>query len=123
MDARLHVLCEKPMASTAEQAREMYQAAEAAQVQNMVFFTYRWMPFWRYARDLIEQGAIGRCYHCDFHCIGGYARGQNYMWRFDGARANGVLGDLGSHAIDLARWLVGDIAQVRAQLGTAVTRH
>ncbi len=120
--AGLHVMCEKPMASTARQALEMYRKAEAAQVRHMVFFTYRWMPFFRYARDLIEQGAIGRCYHCEFHYLGGYARGENYMWRYDQDRANGVLGDLGSHTIDLARWLVGDIHRVSARLGVAVNR-
>jgi len=123
LSAGLHVLCEKPMASTAQQAREMYEKAEAAHVRHMVLFTYRWMPFFRYAHDLIEQGAIGRCYHCEFHYLGDYARGDNYMWRYDQDRANGVLGDLGSHFIDMARWLVGDIAQVSAKVGVAVTRR
>ena len=122
LSAGLHVLVEKPMASTARQAREMYEKAVAAKVRHMVSFTYRWMPYFRYARDLIEQGAIGRCYHCDFHYLGGYALGENYMWRFDQDRANGVLGDLGSHTIDLARWLVGDIARVSAGLGVFVKR-
>jgi predicted dehydrogenase len=122
LKAGLHVLCEKPMASTAQQAREMYETAEAAKVRHMLFFTYRWMPYFRYARDLVEQGAIGRCYHCEFHYLGGYARGENYMWRFDQDRANGVLGDLGSHTIDLARWLVGDIDRVSAGLSVSVRR-
>src|SRR3989442_605834 len=46
--AGLHVLCAKPLAMTAQQAREMYDRAEAAHVKHMVFFTYRWMPFFRY---------------------------------------------------------------------------
>jgi predicted dehydrogenase len=123
LDAGLHVLCEKPVAMTAQQAREMYEKAEAAGVKNMVLFTYRWIPTFRYARDLIEQGAIGRCYHAELHYLSSYARGDNYMWRFDQARANGVLGDLGSHFIDMARWLVGDIARVSARLDVFVKRR
>jgi predicted dehydrogenase len=122
LGAGLHVLCEKPLAMTAQQAREMYEKADAARVKHMVLFTYRWMPFFRYARDIVEQGAIGRCYHCEFHYLGGYARGENYMWRYDQDRANGVLGDLGSHFIDMARWLVGDITQVSASLGVSIKR-
>jgi predicted dehydrogenase len=121
--AGLHVLCDKPLASNAQQAREMYEKAESAGVKHMVLFTYRWMPFFRYVRDLIDQGYIGRFYHCEFRHLMGYARErEGYGWRFDQKRANGILGDLGVHAIDLARWLVGDITRVSAQLGIHVDR-
>ena len=120
--AGLHVLCDKPLAITAQQAREMYEEAEAARVKHMVLFTYRWMPFFRYVRDLIDQGYIGRFYHCEFRFVMGWAREKEYSWRFDQNRANGVLGDLGAHMIDLARWLVGDISRVSAQLGVFVDR-
>ncbi len=122
LQAGLHVLCDKPLAVNAQQAREMYARAEAAGLITLVLFTYRWMPFYRYAYDLVKQGAIGRCYHAEFHYLAGYARGQDYSWRFDQQRANGALGDLGSHVIDLARWFVGDICQVSAQLGVSVAR-
>jgi predicted dehydrogenase len=85
-------------------------------------FTYRWMPFLRYVRDLIDQGYIGRCYHCEFRYLMGHGRQKEYLWRFDQKRANGVLADMGSHMIDLARWLVGDISRVSAQLGVFVDR-
>jgi predicted dehydrogenase len=120
--AGLHVLCDKPLAITAQQAREMYEEAEAAKVKHMVLFTYRWMPFFRYVRDLIDQGYVGRCYHGEFRFLMGYAREKEYHWRFDQNRSNGVLGDLGSHMIDMARWLVGDISRVSAQLGVFVDR-
>jgi len=122
LGAGLHVLCEKPLAVTAQQAREMYDKAEAARVSHMVLFTYRWMPFFHYARDLVEQGIIGRFYHCEFHYLSGYARNPEYSWRFDQERANGVLGDLGSHMIDMARWLVADITKVKAELSVCVNR-
>ncbi|HSL42102.1 MAG TPA: Gfo/Idh/MocA family oxidoreductase [Anaerolineales bacterium] len=122
LDAGLHVLCDKPLAVTAKQAWEMYQAAENAKVIHMVLFTYRWMPFFRYVKDLIDQGYVGRCYHAEFRYLMGYARQKEYQWRFDQKRANGALGDLGVHMIDMARWLVGNISQVCAQLGVFVER-
>lgn len=118
----LHVLCDKPLAVTAQQAWEMYQAAENAKVMHMVLFTYRWMPFFRYVRELIDQGYVGRCYHAEFRFLMGYARQKEYQWRFDQKRANGALGDLGIHMIDMAHWLVGDIARLSAQLGVFVDR-
>jgi predicted dehydrogenase len=118
----LHVLCDKPLAVTAQQASEMYQAAETAKVIHMVLFTYRWMPFFRYVKDLIDQGYVGRCYHGEFRHLMGYARQKEYLWRFDQKRANGALGDLGAHMIDMALWLLGDISRVCAQLGVFVER-
>ena len=122
LNAGLHVLCDKPLALTAQQAWEMYQAAETVKVIHMVLFTYRWMPFFRYVKDLIDQGYVGRCYHAEFRYLMGYARQKEYQWRFDQKRANGALGDLGVHMIDMARWLVGDISRVCAQLGVFVDR-
>jgi predicted dehydrogenase len=122
LNAGLHVLCDKPLALKAEHAREMYARARAARVNHMVLFTYRSMPFFRYVRDLIEQGYVGRCYHCEFRFLMGFSREPVYRWRFDQSRANGSLGDSGSHMADLARWLVGDIVRVQATLGTHVAR-
>ena len=123
LDLGLHTLCEKPLALTAGQAREMYERAEAAGVVHMVNYTYRWLPPFIHLRDLIAQGYVGRCFHCEFRCYAGYARDARYRWRYDRRRAHGALGDLGSHLIDLARWCVGDIARVSAHLATSVERH
>lgn len=114
--AGLHVLCDKPLALRLDQASEMWQKAEAAKVNHMVLFTYRWMPFFRYTRDLIDRNYIGRFYHGEFSFLVGNGRKPGYQWRLDGQRSNGALGDLGSHMIDMARWLVSDIAQVEAHL-------
>jgi predicted dehydrogenase len=122
LDAGLNVLCEKPMALNARQAREMVEKADAAGVVHMIFFTYRWMPYYRYLRTLIDDGYIGRCFHCHIRYLGGYGRRGQYGWKYDRSRANGILGDLGSHMIDLARWLFGDIAGVSAHLGIYVDR-
>ena len=122
LDAGLHVLCEKPLALTQEQAQAMYEKAEAAGVKHMTFFTYRWVPQYQYARELMEQGYVGRPFHCSVRIVADWARGRDYSWRFDRQRATGTLGDLGSHAIDLARWFCGDIVRVSAHLGTYVMR-
>jgi predicted dehydrogenase len=122
LDAGLHVLCEKPLAYTLAQARAITEQAESVRVQTMTYFTWRGVPHFRYIKRLIDEGFIGRVYHCQFIQFGGYARDSQYLWRFDARRANGALGDLGSHMIDLAHWLVGDIVRVSAHLTTAVAR-
>jgi len=122
LDAGLHVLCEKPLAPTVAQARAMYEKAESVGVKHMTFFTYRWIPVHRYVRQLLDQGYLGRCFHCHIRYLGGYGRTGQYAWRFDRQRSNGILGDLGSHMIDLAHWYVGDIAKVCGHLATFIDR-
>jgi predicted dehydrogenase len=118
--AGLHVLCEKPLALTGEQAREMYETAAATGRKHMLLFTYRWLPHYRYAQQLIDAGYLGRCLHCHMRYVAGYGREHTYKWRFDRQRGTGVLGNLGSHMIDLARWFMGDIAHVSGRLATFV---
>jgi predicted dehydrogenase len=117
LDAGLHVLCEKPLALKADEARAMYEKAEAAGVKHMVMFTNRWLPPHRYLRQLVDEGFLGRPLHCQLSSLAEYGRRPGYAWRFDRTQSNGILGDLGSHLIDLARWYVGDIARVSAHLG------
>lgn len=121
LEAGLHVLCEKPLAMTTSLAKEMYETAEMKGVKHMVLFTLRWLPPFKYVHDLLQNGYIGRPYHAQFSFVGHY--GNEYQWRLDGRRANGVLGDLGSHMIDLSRWYLGDITSVNARLNTFVTRQ
>jgi predicted dehydrogenase len=118
----LHVLCEKPLALTIEQARELAARAESAGVKHMVGFSWRGLPHYRYVQTLLESGYIGRCYAASFaYLTGGGARAK-YSWRYDQRRSNGALGNYGAHMIDLARWLLGDIARVSAHLGVCVER-
>jgi predicted dehydrogenase len=123
LDAGLHVLCEKPLALNATQAREMVEKAEQAGVKHMVFFAWRWMPHFQYTKQLIDEGYVGRGYHTQFHFFAGFGRNRNYNWRYDRTRANGLIGDLGSHMIDLARWYLGDVRRVSAHLSTFVERE
>jgi predicted dehydrogenase len=122
LEAGLHVLCEKPMALNALQAREMYEKAEAARLKHMVLFTWRWQPHFRYLKQLVDDGYVGRCYHAHFRFLGGLGRQPEYRWRYDGHRSNGVVSDLGAHMIDFARWTIGDVSKVSAYLATHVDR-
>jgi predicted dehydrogenase len=122
LDAGLNVLCEKPLAFTLDQARDMLVKAEAAQVKHMTYFTWRWAPYVRLAQKLVREGFIGECYDAQFDYLGGYAYGGTYQWKWDRQRGRGVLGDLGSQMIDMAHLLVGDIARVQAQLSTRVLK-
>ncbi len=121
LDAGLHVLCEKPLAQNLIQAKAMLEKAVAVGMIHMVCFTYRWIPAYRYLHQLLDQGYLGRCYQINFHFVGNYDRDE-YSWHFDKKRSDGTLGDFGSHMIDLARWYVGDIAQVCGQLSTFFNR-
>ena len=120
LDAGLHILCEKPMALTVAHAKEMTEKAEAAGVKHMVLFTWRWIPVFQYAKQLVDSGYIGRCYQASFRFLLGFGRNPEYTWRSDGERSNGVFSDLGAHMSDFALWFVGDVKRVSANLGTFV---
>ena len=122
VDAGLHVVCEKPLARNVADAQEMAVRADAAGVKHMTFFTLRWFQHTQFVKELINAGAVGNPSHCQISYVHGNAREPRYRWRLDGERANGILGDLGSHLIDLARWLNGDIVRVAAHLGNYVSR-
>ena len=122
LDAGLHVLCEKPMANSVKQAREMLEKAEEADVKHMILFFGRWMPHYRYLHHLIEDGYIGCTFHTHFSLLMGFGRSGDFNWTNDRRRSNGVLAGLGSHMIDMARWFLGDVANVRASLSAFVER-
>ena len=122
LSAGLHVLCEKPLALNAQQARAMTEKAQAMGVKHMTFFAWRFEIYHRYLHQLVGEGYVGRPYLCQLRQVGGYGRDGLYAWRFDRQHGNGILGDLGSHMIDLAHWLVGDISRVSAHLATSVAR-
>jgi predicted dehydrogenase len=120
--AGLHVLCEKPMASTVDQARQMLEAAKQAGVKHMIEFSWRWMPHYQYLHKLVSDGYMGQGYHHQYRFLGNRGRINDYTWRFDPRCSIGVLGDLGSHMVDLALWISGDITSVSAHLASFSTR-
>ncbi|HEY5981113.1 MAG TPA: Gfo/Idh/MocA family oxidoreductase [Microlunatus sp.] len=122
--ARLHVLCEKPMAYSATQSGEMLEAADRAGVKHMVQFTNRGLPHFRYVKHLLDDGYIGQPYHASFSWATGWgpaAEVNPYYWPCDAQRSTGAAGELGAHLFDLARWYLGDVVRVSASLKTFVT--
>jgi predicted dehydrogenase len=123
LERGLHVLCEKPLALSVTQAREMADAARRAGVITMVPFTYRFMPTSRYVKELLDEGYLGRPYHLNLRYYTGYGRSGEYAWRFDAGEAgSGVWGDIGSHWVYLARWFYGEIDAVTAVFTHVVPR-
>ena len=123
MEAGLHVLCEKPIAMTYGQAREMADTAQSTGLKTLVPFTYRFMPTARYIKRLIDGGFIGAPYHLNMRYYTGYARDGDYIWRLDKKIAgSGVVGDLGSHFMYLAEWLFGRVAAITCRLSQIVPR-
>ena len=120
-----HVLCEKPLATSADDAHRMWTEAERAGVLHMTGFNYRFVPAVRLARELLEAGDLGEVVHFRASYLQSWGwDADESLWRFDPAQAgSGVLGDLGSHVVDLARYLVGEPASVSARMRTIVPRR
>ena len=123
ISAGKHVVCEKPLARTAAEARRMWQEAVRAGVAHMCGFNLRFVPAVRLARELIEGGELGEITHLRARFLASSAlRGdQLRTWRFerDGA-GSGAVGDLGSHLVDLSRYLAGELVAVSAATRTFV---
>ena len=112
-EAGKHVICEKPLARTADESYDVWQRVEAAGVKHMCAFNYRFVPAVRLARELLEAGELGEIYHFRGAYLQEWGDIDDEIWRFDRSLAgSGALGDLGAHVIDLARYLVGEVASV-----------
>ncbi|MBJ9990403.1 Gfo/Idh/MocA family protein [Paenibacillus cellulositrophicus] len=110
-----HIFCEKPLALTLADSREMLKAAEEAGVKHMVGFNYRFSPAVRLAKNLIESGRLGQIYHFRAWFLQDWILDPAFplVWRLQKDIAgSGSHGDLGAHLIDLAHYLVGDIQEV-----------
>ena len=110
MEAGKHVMCEKPLAMSYHQARDMARVAQDTGVKNGINFVYRHHPAAQYARYLIKQGYIGRIFQINAAYMQGFLIDPEVplVWRLQKVMTGtGVLGDLGSHIIDLIEWLTG----------------
>ena len=113
------VLCEKPLAMDLAEAVAMTEAVEKAGVANFVWFNYRRVPAIALAKQIIDEGRLGRifhyraCYLQDWTIDPNLPQGGNTLWRLDKSVAgSGVTGDLLSHSIDTAIWLNGPMTKV-----------
>jgi predicted dehydrogenase len=121
------ILCEKPLAMNAAEAAKMTKAVEAAKVPNMVWYNYRRIPAVTLAKQLIDEGKLGKIFHYrakflqDWTISADVPQGGPGTWRLDASVAgSGVTGDLLAHCIDTALWLNGGIDTVTAMTETFV---
>src|SRR6476646_2017509 len=121
------ILCEKPLALNAAEGRRMVEAVEKAGVANMVWYNYRRVPAVTLAKQLIDEGRLGRIFHYrakflqDWTISKDLPQGGEGLWRLDARVAgSGVTGDLLAHCIDTALWLNGPIQEVSAVTETFI---
>ncbi|WP_172117850.1 Gfo/Idh/MocA family protein [Halomonas hibernica] len=121
-----HVYCEKPLAMSDEQAREMHEAAERAGVKTMVAFNNTKTPAALLAKQLIDAGEIGRPIRFRGTFDQGFFNDPDLPWSWRCSRegaGTGALGDLGAHIISVAQFLMGDFEQVNCQTQTQITER
>ena len=114
-----HIICEKPLARTSSEAKAMYEAVRNADITHMVAFNYRRTPAVALAKRYIEQGAIGKVLNFRGTYLQDWSADPNgpLSWRFmESVAGSGALGDIGTHVMDMARYLVGEISAVNAVL-------
>jgi predicted dehydrogenase len=122
-EAGKHILCEKPLARNAAEAKTMLDAVNKAGVKHMVAFNYRFVPAIRQAYELIHSGALGEIFHFRAVYLQEWIVDPNFpmIWRLRKENAgSGALGDLGAHIIDLARHLIAEPKSVMAMTKTFV---
>lgn len=124
------ILCEKPLAMNAAEALRMTKAVEAAKVPNMVWYNYRRVPAVTFAKQLIDEGRLGKIFHYrakflqDWTISADVPQGGAGTWRLDiDVAGSGVTGDLLAHCIDTALWLNGGIEKVSAMTETFVKQR
>src|SRR5438105_2913911 len=121
------ILCEKPLAMNGPEALKMVEAVEKAKVPNMVWYNYRRVPAVTLAKNLIDEGKLGKIFHYranflqDWTISADLPQGGTALWRLDVAAAgSGVSGDLLAHCIDTAIWLNGRIDSLSAMTETFI---
>lgn len=121
------VLCEKPLSMNTAEGELMCEAVEKAGVANTVWYNYRRVPAVSLAKQLIDEGRLGRIFHYraqflqDWTISADLPQGGTALWRLDAAAAgSGVTGDLLAHCIDTALWLNGGMQSVTAMTETFV---
>lgn len=125
------VMCEKPLGRNAKESAEMVEAVEKAGVANMVWYNYRRIPAVTLAKQLIDEGRLGKIFHYrakflqDWTISADLPQGGQGLWRLDvGIAGSGVTGDLLAHCIDTAMWLNGPIDKVVGMTETFIKeRH
>src|SRR5438093_2141895 len=113
-EAGKHVICEKPLGRDADESYDIWRQVAATGVKHMCGFNYRFVPASRLAREMIEAGELGEIRHFRGRYLQDWGDDASLdTWRFHPDEAgSGALGDLGTHVVDLARFLAGEIDEV-----------
>jgi predicted dehydrogenase len=113
-----HLFSEKPLARTADEAFIIWQAAERAKVKHMCAYIHRFIPALQLARQMVAAGELGRIRHFRSNFLIDMQHPDGSLsWRYSTAAAGGgATGDLGSHHIDQARFLIGEVRRVTAMV-------
>lgn len=124
------ILCEKPLAMNGKEGKRMVAAVEKARVPNIVWYNYRRVPAVTLAKQLIDDGRLGKIFHYrakflqDWTISADLPQGGTGLWRLDvKAAGSGVTGDLLAHCIDTALWLNGSIEKVNAMTETFIKQR
>ena len=118
-----HILCEKPLALTVAQCKEMIQAVKKAKVVNMVCHNYRRIPAIAQAKKMIDEGALGELFHYRARYAQDWIVDPDFplVWRLQkGISGSGTHGDINAHIIDLGRYLVGEFKEVCGLMHTFI---
>jgi predicted dehydrogenase len=118
--ARKHVICDKPLALTAQEGADLCRLAEGTGVRHVTFVPYRFSPAAAAMRAAVSEGQVGRV----VNVRGGWGidlRGEPLRWRFQRDLSGaGVVADLGAHILDLMIWCMGPIRRVLGRCKTLV---
>ncbi|MCD9020891.1 Gfo/Idh/MocA family protein [Cohnella silvisoli] len=121
------IMTEKPFTRTFAEAKALLELSNNYETPCMVGFSYRYVPSFRMARDMIRSGKIGQVRHVFIQYLqqwGGPVFETKMSWRLDrSVTGTGALGDLGSHMIDAARFLVGEPAELSALMKTLISQR
>lgn len=125
LQAGKHLLLEKPMTLTADEARELYQLAVAKGVVAMPDFEFRFIPAWQLLAEYLAEGYVGqkRLIKIDWLVSSRADAGRPWNWYAQKDKGGGALGAVGSHAFDYISWLFGPARRLSAKLSTAITER
>jgi predicted dehydrogenase len=118
-----HIICEKPISRTVEEAKEMYLAVKKAGVVNMLAFNYRMTPAVQLAKRYIDEGSIGDILDFRGTYLQDWSADPNspLSWRFrKKICGSGAFGDIATHVVDMLRFLIGDFAEINARMATYI---
>ena len=121
-----HIITEKPLALTLEEAQQMYDAVQKNNVFHMICHNYRFAPAVQFTKRLMEENRLGKIYHFRANYLQDFIMDPQFplVWRLKKeASGSGALGDIGAHSIDLARFLVGEFSEVVSMMETFIKKR